>query len=256
MRKEIRRVDPHNGMSAKEMEARRMRAAKMLKSGRRQVDVAFAMGVSRETVSRWNKYLATGKSLKATRKRSARKPKAAGRIPHIEIPHLSEYAIRRFWSHIEVLDPLDCWPWISSHALSDGRGFFKCKSNDGVWRNVLASRVACHLGNGPFDSELDVLHGCDNPPCCNPAHLQPGTSMQNSNDCVSKGRIAVGERSSSGKLTDENVIEIRRRYHSKEYTSLRVFAKEYGVEHATLRLAAIGKSWTHIPMPPYDEASQ
>lgn len=33
-----------------------------------------------------------------------------------------------------------------------------------------------------------VLHTCDNPKCCNPAHLQAGSMAENSQQCVARGR--------------------------------------------------------------------
>jgi hypothetical protein len=49
-------------------------------------------------------------------------------------------------------------------------------------------RAAWKLTHGPIPDGLQVLHRCDNPPCCNPAHLFLGTQQDNIADMHKKGR--------------------------------------------------------------------
>ena len=88
----------------------------------------------------------------------------------------------RFWPKVDRSGGLGaCWPWTG--ATGDrGYGHFW----DGA-RYRHASRVAwilTHEDPGP----LFVLHRCDNPPCCNPAHLFLGTHQDNMDDMTEKGR--------------------------------------------------------------------
>jgi hypothetical protein len=78
--------------------------------------------------------------------------------------------------------------------------------------------VAAHL-SGLLDdlaSPLHVLHRCDNPPCCNPAHLFVGTNVDNVADRVAKGRSGCkamhGEENGSSKLTNTQIRQIRGMY--------------------------------------------
>lgn len=90
--------------------------------------------------------------------------------------------------------PTGCWEWTRS---GDGRyGHFymlgaKFKTHVAaaiLWRGiVLRTRV--------------LRHQCDNPACCNPAHLLPGTQKQNRQEAAERGR-AVG-------LTVAKVARIR-----------------------------------------------
>ena len=60
-----------------------------------------------------------------------------------------------------------------------------------TWFNgkvLYAHRVAWALVNGPIPKGLHILHSCDNPPCCEPAHLRADTQAANNADMRAKGR--------------------------------------------------------------------
>lgn len=75
-----------------------------------------------------------------------------------------------------------------------------------------AHRIAYELAYGVSPGKLQVIHSCDNPPCCNPNHLSLGTSQDNHDDMVAKGRQTSGEKDAMHKLTEELVNHIRERY--------------------------------------------
>ena len=145
---------------------------------------------------------------------------------------LTESDCDRFWSKVDRRDPDACWEW-RGPLRRDGYGFFGVGG-----RNLTASRLACELAHGP--SELESCHTCDNPRCCNPAHLYWGTHRQNMRDRDERGRTASGERNGRAKLTAEQVREIRGRPDSQ-----RKLAVEFGVDRTTIRDIRQGKIWQH-----------
>ena len=84
---------------------------------------------------------------------------------------------------VDVLGEDDCWPWLGSLTIH-GYGFFKAQ--DGIPQN--AHRQAYQLINGEIKDGLIVRHTCDNPPCCNFAHLLAGTWQQNTQDMLDRNR--------------------------------------------------------------------
>lgn len=97
----------------------------------------------------------------------------------------------RFWSKVNIQGPWDCWEW-KRHRNEDGYGSFRFR---GGMR--LAHRVAWILSVGEIPDDLGVLHHCDNPACCNPAHIFLGTQLDNMRDAKRKGRLARGDTHSS-----------------------------------------------------------
>ena len=145
--------------------------------------------------------------------------------------------------------PDECWPWtIGVSAYGYGQAFYDLGDGKGR-RNVVASRAAWVDAHGPIPDGLCVLHRCDTPPCCNPAHLFLGTKGDNAADKVAKGRAraATGAHVWSSKLTVEQVTEIRTRFAAGE-TNRSALAREFGVHNSQISRLVRGKGWTSVPV--------
>lgn len=98
-------------------------------------------------------------------------------------PSLEEQE-KAFWGLVEKMDT-GCWEWRG--AISPlGYGLPRNTPSVPLSR---AHRVAWFFANGRLpDKGLEVCHSCDNPPCCNPAHLWLGTHRENMEDARDKNR--------------------------------------------------------------------
>jgi len=84
--------------------------------------------------------------------------------------------------------------------------------NENVQRPQKAHRVAWELHYGPIPQNMQVLHRCDNPPCCNPDHLFLGTQADNVADMIAKKRGRMpglfGEATVQAKLSRKQARQI------------------------------------------------
>lgn len=149
--------------------------------------------------------------------------------------------VERFWSHVDIRGPDECWPW---HPMPYEASYGCLYLDDGTTEG--AHRFAWYLANGPIPDGLWVLHHCDFKPCCNERHLFLGTNLDNIADKVTKGRQRgawPGERHHNAKLTVLQVGEIRTRLSGENIVSL---AKEFGVSVSAIGLIKRGKNWASV----------
>ena len=92
--------------------------------------------------------------------------------------------VARFWSLVQKTD--SCWLWQGGR---DRDGYGKLKRIHGQKAYTLAAhRVSAAIALSDFSPALKVRHKCDNPACCNPAHLEMGTQADNIRDRELRGR--------------------------------------------------------------------
>lgn len=114
-------------------------------------------------------------------------------------------------------------------------------------KDKLVHRAVVELRSGKEIKEgLVVMHLCDNRRCINPEHLLVGTSKENTEDAIIKGRKDNKHKhlSRSYKLNAVQVLEIHEK-SEKGYTNTRL-AKEYEVSRDTIRRVL------SFPKPPDD----
>ena len=152
----------------------------------------------------------------------------------------------RFWKKVDKNGPLHpvlkskCWIWIGGKYQS-GYGAF-----NRLGYSEYAHRISWEMHYGSIPT-LDVLHRCDNPACVNPAHLFVGTEADNSADMVAKGRQNKGEDRPLSKLTEAEVIRMRRLYKrgvkGRGCVSL---SRMFGISPSSVRDAVLGICWKHV----------
>lgn len=95
--------------------------------------------------------------------------------------------LMRFLKKIQMGSVDECWPWLGS-TTPNGYGHL---SFDGRMRQ--ATHVMFYVAHSRWP-DPQVNHQCDNPICCNPAHLYEGTQKENLADRSERGRAPTGEK--------------------------------------------------------------
>jgi len=187
--------------------------------------------------------------------------------PHLTIPPMTSKDVLRFWQKVRIRKPQDCWEWAASRNR-DGYGKFGIGPLS-CCKMFLAHRVAWTITSGVFPVELCVCHACDNPPCCNPAHLFLATMAENGHDRDCKGRHGSrtqpeamprgdrngsrtcpesrprGEEHSRAKLTDESVRDIRQKYATGGIDQ-GALARKWKVSPSAVSGVIRRRTWKHV----------
>lgn len=136
--------------------------------------------------------------------------------------------LKDIWKRVKVGKPDECWEW-QGRLNTSGYGQMSIRG-----KLKLAHRLAYEVSKGPIPDGLVVRHSCDNPRCCNPAHLSIGTQADNVRDAHIKGRIGKG-------VDADTVREIRR--STETIASL---GRRFGISDVAAGLIRRGLSHRHV----------
>lgn len=106
------------------------------------------------------------------------------------------WCVECFWRKVDRSGGPDaCWPWTGT--LVSGKGYGGSHQTDGGPRYAHRRALELTIGRPLTRSEF-ACHHCDNPPCCNPAHLFLGSALDNARDRDAKGRGIRGRTGHDG----------------------------------------------------------
>jgi hypothetical protein len=149
-------------------------------------------------------------------------------------------AWKRFHTKIQVDDATGCWLW-TGWCNASGYGVIKVNGC-----TVGTHRLAWIFYKDEIEDDMQVLHHCDTPPCCNPEHLFIGTNADNVRDRHTKGRTAPkhGTLNGRAKLTEDDVRLIRK-LSSEGKTRVEI-ASMYDLTPEAISCIALRKTWQDV----------
>ena len=140
----------------------------------------------------------------------------------------------------ELTDSCIIWPY-----NKDGNGYAR-GTIDGIERQI--SPYVCEKAHGLPPAPWPVYqaaHSCGqgHQGCINHRHLRWATAKENMDDQLIHGTRVYGEKHKHAKLTEADVIEIRR---LRPGVPLKELATRYGVAISAISRIANGVRWGHI----------
>ena len=162
-----------------------------------------------------------------------------------QIKPTTQKDVDRFWSHVDIREPNECWNWKLS-PTPNGYGLYA--SGGKIYRT---QRFAYLHSNGLNTHKLTkhekITTTCGNNLCCNPAHLKYNKMQDVWNKIKEDGTMTCGSKHAMSKMTEQDVRDIRARYVSRSnvdgYAGI---GKDYGVTPGCIRDIMIGKTWKHV----------
>jgi Mor family transcriptional regulator len=129
---------------------------------------------------------------------------------------------------------------LQSYCLEMPKSRMSCYFNN---KSKIAHRIAWEIKYGPIPDNMFILHKCDNAKCINYSHLELGDHKTNMLQRQERNRTAIGTRQGSSKLSENDVIYIRKNPDNKSNIELQ---KLYNVSKSTIYDIQKNKSYKNI----------
>lgn len=156
------------------------------------------------------------------------------------IPAFVAEDLTRLWARVDKSGgEAACWPW-QGGSHKNGHGQIRIAG-----RVYYVHRVVYSVAVGFTDELKLVCHKCNNPPCCNPAHLYEGTHKDNARDTLMVGSLRKGSRrgarNPAARLSETDVAEVRG--WLAEGVSKAEIARRKGVSRTAIYWIEKGRNW-------------
>jgi hypothetical protein len=143
--------------------------------------------------------------------------------------------LERLLNHIDQSGGPDaCWPW-TGYCNDFGHGLFRAHAHG---RGGSAHRFMYAEVHGGIPDGLLIRHLCNNPPCCNPDHLQAGTQVENMADRQEHG-AGYGRGNdfpTAVQISEETVAAIRKAYNPRiRGRGQHALAQQFGLSRTTVQ---------------------
>lgn len=123
-------------------------------------------------------------------------------------------------------------------------------SHDGRTKVRFVHRLICTAFHGcPPTAQHLVAHWDGNKTNNVPSNLRWATQKENIADQFRHGTVSRGSKHPGAVLTEEIVLDIRRRLALPNAPTLKRLADENGVDPVTIKAAATGRKWRHVGGP-------
>lgn len=139
-----------------------------------------------------------------------------------------------------------CWGWTGFFSNDPNHmcGYFLF-TEGGTYYRTSAHQASYVIHKGSVPDGKIVYHTCLDRSCVSPKHLRAGTWRESVLQRVKDGRHPRGERNGRSKLSEKDVVEIRRQVAGGKLTKQKI-ADRYGVDPHVIRDIRDGHTWTCV----------
>lgn len=146
----------------------------------------------------------------------------------------TEKQIQQFWQRVNTDGPTPanhpelgpCWEWTGGR---NGQGYGQVRMD---YRQISTHKLAWELTYGEVQPGEYVLRKCENPACCNPAHLFLGDAKQNMAAAIAKKGSNFNRGVSRHHLKAAEIEDLKAR-HANGVTMAQL-ARDFHVNYKTV----------------------